>query len=230
VVLLSGEAGIGKSRLVHVLKDHASSEPHTRLKCRSSPHDQHSALYPIIDLLHRLLQWQHNASPEEQLDILVRALSQYRLPMQEAIPLLAPLLSLSLPEDRYLPLTFSPQRQRQKTLEVILAMLLALSASHPVLLILEDLHWTDPSPPGTACSAHRPNTDRFLLRTLNVPSNVSATLEQPFVCDPGDTQPLIAALGGTDGGTRRGWQAFAGGGAAADRREDRWCAAVCGRK
>jgi hypothetical protein len=56
VVLLSGDAGIGKSRLVQVLKDHVTSEPHTRLECRSSPHYQHSALYPIIDLFHRLLQ------------------------------------------------------------------------------------------------------------------------------------------------------------------------------
>ena len=92
VVLLSGDAGIGKSRLVQVLKDHVTSEPHTRLECRSSPHDQHSALYPIIDLLQRLLQWQHNASPDEKLDQLTHALSQYRLPVQEAIPLLAPLL------------------------------------------------------------------------------------------------------------------------------------------
>jgi class 3 adenylate cyclase len=104
VVLLSGDAGIGKSRLVQVLKDHITSEPHTRLECRSAPHYQHSALYPIIDLLQRLLQWQHHASPEEQLDTLAQALSQYRLQEQEALPLLAPLLSLPLPEDRYPPL------------------------------------------------------------------------------------------------------------------------------
>jgi class 3 adenylate cyclase/predicted ATPase len=144
-VLLSGEAGIGKSRLVQVLKDQVISEPHTRLECRSSPHDQNSALYPIIDLLNRLLQWQHDPSPDEKLDSLAAALSQYRLPVQDTIPLLAPLLSLPLPEDRYPPLPSSPQRRRQKTLEVLLAMLLEPSASHPVLFILEDLHWTDPS-------------------------------------------------------------------------------------
>jgi hypothetical protein len=70
VVLLSGEAGIGKSRLVQVLKDHVTSEPHTRLECRSLPHYQNSALYPIIDLLHRLIPWQHDASPDEKLDTL----------------------------------------------------------------------------------------------------------------------------------------------------------------
>ena len=145
VVLLSGEAGIGKSRLVQVLKNHATNEPHRRLECRSVPHYQNSALYPLIDLLQRLLHWQHDASPDEKLDTLAQTLSQFRLPVEEAMPLLAPLLLLPLPEDRYPSLTFSPQRQRQKTLEVLLAMLLEPAAHRPVLFILEDLHWTDPS-------------------------------------------------------------------------------------
>src|SRR5262249_36837753 len=145
VVLLSGEPGIGKSRLVQVLKDQVTNEPHVRLECRSLPHYQHSALYPIIDLLQRLLQWQPDAPPEEKLHTLTQALGQYRLPVQDSLPLLAPLLSLSLPEDRYPPLPFSPERQRQKTFEVLLAMLLEASAHRPVLFILEDVHWTDPS-------------------------------------------------------------------------------------
>src|SRR5262249_59305025 len=91
---LSGEPGIGKSRLVQVLKDQVAGESHTRLECRSLPHYQHSALYPIIDLLQRLLPWQPDASPEEKLDTLAQALGQYRLPEQETMPLLAPLLSL----------------------------------------------------------------------------------------------------------------------------------------
>src|SRR5712691_7145517 len=145
VVLLSGEAGIGKSRLVQVLKDQVAGEPHTRLECRSLPYYQHSALYPIIELLPRLLPWQHDAAPDEQLDQLAQALRQYRLPEQDTMPLLAPLLSLAIPEDRYPPLPFSPERQRQKTFEVLLAILLELSAQRPVLFILEDVHWTDPS-------------------------------------------------------------------------------------
>src|SRR6266699_5806954 len=72
-------------------------------------------------------------------------LSQYRLPLEESVPLFAPLLSLSLPEHRYPPLNLSPQRQRQKTLETIVAILLELAERHPVLFILEDLHWTDPT-------------------------------------------------------------------------------------
>jgi len=72
-------------------------------------------------------------------------LSQYRLPLGESVPLFAPLLSLSLPENRYTPLNVSPQRQRQMTLETIVAILLELAERQPVLLIVEDLHWTDPT-------------------------------------------------------------------------------------
>jgi TOMM system kinase/cyclase fusion protein len=145
VILLSGEAGIGKSRLVQVLKDHVTEEPHTRWECRSSPYYQNSALYPIIDLIQRTLRWQQDDAPEQRLAKLEQALSQYRLSLAETIPLFAPLLSLSLPEDRYPPLHWTPQRQRQKTLESTVAILLELAEREPVLFILEDLHWTDPT-------------------------------------------------------------------------------------
>ncbi len=145
VILLSGEAGIGKSRLVQMLKDHLTDERHTQLECRSSPYDQNTALYPITDFLQRLLQWQQDDTPEQRLEKLERELSQYRLVVEESVPLFATLLSLPLPASRYPPLPFSPQRQRQKTLESIVAILLELSEQQPVLFILEDLHWTDPS-------------------------------------------------------------------------------------
>jgi predicted ATPase/class 3 adenylate cyclase len=145
VILLSGEAGIGKSRLVQVLKDHLANEPHTRWECRSSPYYQNTALYPITDLFQRALQWQPEDTSAEKLGKFERTLSQYRLPVAETVPLFAPLLSLVLPEDRYPPLTLSPQRQRQKTLESLVAILLELAAQQPVLFVLEDLHWTDPT-------------------------------------------------------------------------------------
>jgi predicted ATPase len=79
------------------------------------------------------------------LEKLAHALSQYRLPLEETVPLFAPLLSLPLPEKRYPPLNLSPQRQRQKTLETIVAILLELAEHQPMLFIIEDLHWTDPT-------------------------------------------------------------------------------------
>jgi predicted ATPase/class 3 adenylate cyclase len=145
VVLLTGEGGIGKSRLVQVLKEHIASEPHPRWECRSFPYYQNTALYPLTDLFQRALHWHQDDTPEEKLANLEQQLRQYRLPVAETVALFAPFLSLTLPEDRYPPLTLSPQRQRQKTLESIVAILLELAERQPVLFILEDLHWTDPT-------------------------------------------------------------------------------------
>ena len=144
VVLLSGEAGIGKSRLVQVLKEHITSAPHTSIEWRGSPYHQQSVLYPVIDHLQRLLRRHHNASPDEPLPTLEAVLTASGMALPEAVPLLAALLSLPLP-DSYPPLTLMPQRQRQKTLETLLAWLYAEAQRQPVLLIVEDLHWLDPS-------------------------------------------------------------------------------------
>jgi class 3 adenylate cyclase/predicted ATPase len=145
IILLSGEAGIGKSRLVHMLKEHVANDLHTRWECRSLPYYQHTALYPLTDLFQRTLQWQPDETPDEKLGKLEQALRPYRLPLEETVPLFAPFLALPVPEHRYPPLTLSPQRQRQKTLETLVAILLELAEQQPVLFIVEDLHWTDPT-------------------------------------------------------------------------------------
>src|SRR5215510_868504 len=145
VIVLSGEAGIGKSRLVQVLKEHVAGEAHTRWECRCSPYYQHTALYSVIDLLQRALRWQPEGLTGEKLAKLEQMLRQYRLPLEETMPLFATLLSVPLPEDRYPPLTLSPQRHKQKTLETLLAILLEQASAHPTLLIMEDLHWVDPT-------------------------------------------------------------------------------------
>src|SRR5215813_13622888 len=123
VVLLTGDAGIGKSRLVQMLKDHVAHEPHTRWECRSAEYSQNTALFPLVDLFQRVLQWQPEESAETKLGKLERALSQYRPPLEESVPLFAPFLALPVPENRYPLLNLSPQRQRQKTLEVLGAIL-----------------------------------------------------------------------------------------------------------
>jgi predicted ATPase len=145
VILLTGDAGIGKSRLVQVLKDHVANEPHVRWECRSVPYYQNTALYPLTDLFHRTLQWQQDETSNEKLAKLEHALSQYRLPLEETVPLFAPLLAFPIPEHRYPPLNLSPQRQRQKTLETLVAILQELAEHQPMLFIVEDLHWTDPT-------------------------------------------------------------------------------------
>jgi predicted ATPase/class 3 adenylate cyclase len=145
VVLLTGDAGIGKSRLVQMLKDHVTHEPHIRWECRSVEYSQNSVLYPIIDLFQRLLRFEAHETPDEKVGKLEHALSQYRPRLEESIPLVAPLLALPVPAHAYPPLNLSPQRQRQKTLETIGAILLELAEQQPVLFIVEDLHWTDPT-------------------------------------------------------------------------------------
>ena len=144
VVLLSGEAGIGKSRLVHALTERVVAESAPRLTLHCSPYHTNSAFYPVIDHLHRLLHWHRDVSPEARLTTLEQAVQAVRLPLEEAVPLLAALLAVPVPE-RYPPLTLSPQRQKQQTQEALVALLLAETAQQPVLAVWEDLHWADPS-------------------------------------------------------------------------------------
>jgi class 3 adenylate cyclase/DNA-binding winged helix-turn-helix (wHTH) protein/predicted ATPase len=146
VVLLSGEAGIGKSRLVEVLQDQVATEPQAWLTpCQCSPYYQHTALYPWIDLLERVaLRFEREESPSQKLSKLEGFLVQYGLPLPEALPLFAALLSLPLPAD-YAPLMVSPERQKQQTLHALLTILLRIAAQQPVLFIMEDLHWVDPT-------------------------------------------------------------------------------------
>jgi predicted ATPase/class 3 adenylate cyclase len=144
VVLLSGEAGIGKSRLVQVLTERVVDAGAPRLTLRCSPYHTNSALYPVIEHLQRVLHWHRDASPEARLATLEQALQGVHLPLAEVVPLVAALLSLPVPE-RYPPLPLSPQRQKQQTQETLVAWLLAETAQQPVLTIWEDLHWADPS-------------------------------------------------------------------------------------
>jgi class 3 adenylate cyclase/predicted ATPase len=146
VVLLSGEAGIGKSRLVQVLTEQVAAEPQAWLTpCQCSPYYQNTALYPWIDLLERVaLQFERDETPQQKLRKLEGFLVQYGLPLAEIVPLFAALLSLPLGAD-YAPLTVSPERQKQQTLQALLTILLRIAAQQPVLFVMEDLHWVDPT-------------------------------------------------------------------------------------
>src|SRR5262249_24000620 len=143
---LSGEAGIGKSRLVQVLKEHVAAEPQAWLTpCQCSPYYQNTALYPMIELLERVaLRFEREESPQRKLSKLERVLVQYGLPLAEAMPLLATLLSLPLTAD-YAPLTVSPEQQKQQTLHTLLTIMLRIAAQQPLLFVMEDLHWVDPT-------------------------------------------------------------------------------------
>jgi class 3 adenylate cyclase/predicted ATPase len=142
VVLVSGEPGIGKSRLTAALSQRIEAEPHTRLRYFCSPHDQESALYPFIGQLERAAGFTRDDTATTKLDKLEALLGGGAEPGD--LSLIAEMLSLSGGE-RFPPLDLSPQRKKERTLAALLRQLQALARRQPVLMIFEDLHWIDPT-------------------------------------------------------------------------------------
>ena len=131
---------------MQVLTEQVATESQAWLTpCQCVPYYQHTALYPMIDLLERVaLRFEREESSEQKLRKLEGFVVQYDLPLAEAVPLLAALLSLPLTAD-YTPLSISPEQQKHKTLHALLTILLRIAAQQPVLFVMEDLHWVDPS-------------------------------------------------------------------------------------
>ncbi|MGI9336524.1 MAG: AAA family ATPase, partial [Gammaproteobacteria bacterium] len=145
VVLVRGEAGIGKSRLLASLRA-CVDEPNERsFVIRCSPYHTNSALFPVVEGLRRAV----GLSPEDDaglgFDKLERALSSSSPTREHALVLLAELLSLELPDGRRVPAALEPQQRREQMLDALLSWLLELSQSRPTLVVWEDLHWADPT-------------------------------------------------------------------------------------
>jgi len=160
VVLISGEPGIGKSRLTAALLERLAPEPHTRLRYFCSPQHIDSAFYPIIGQMERAASLLHDDTSQQKLDKLDALLAQASTSIQDAA-LIAEMLSL--PNDgRYPALELTPEQRRQKTLEALTAQMETLSRQKPVLMIFEDAQWADP----TSLEAFGRVVDR--IRTLKV--------------------------------------------------------------
>jgi predicted ATPase/class 3 adenylate cyclase len=141
VVLVSGEAGIGKSRLTAALLERLATEPYTRLRYFCSPQHTDSALYPIIGQMERAAGIVYDDTPQAKLDKLHAVLGQ--ISTKDAALFAEMLL---LPNDgRYPPLDLTPQQRRQRTLEALTSQLAGLASHNPVLMIFEDAHWADPT-------------------------------------------------------------------------------------
>jgi class 3 adenylate cyclase len=144
VVLLSGEPGIGKSRLAETLVERLAGEPHIRLRLFCSPHHQDHALYPTIAQLERAAGFRREDTATQRLDKLEAVLAQATNDLGAAAPLLAALLSFPTGE-RYRPLDLTPQKQKERTPRALVAQIEGLAARQPVLMLFEDAHWSDPT-------------------------------------------------------------------------------------
>ncbi len=142
VVLLSGEPGIGKSRIVRALGERITEQGHIRLHHQCSPFFNNTALYPFITELEFAAGLKADDPPEGKLDKLEDVLSQSTGDVAAIAPLFATLLSISA-GDRYPPLDLTPQRRKEKTLDALVDRLDGLAAQAPVMMILEDAHWAD---------------------------------------------------------------------------------------
>ena len=142
-MLLSGEAGIGKSRLTAALLERLAGVPHTRLRYFCSPQHTDSALHPIISQMERAAGFVHDDTPQAKLNKLDTVLAQTSTSKQDAA-LFAEMLSL--PNDgRYPAIDLAPEQRRQRTLEALISQMRRLARQSPVLMIFEDAHWTDPT-------------------------------------------------------------------------------------
>ncbi|RWP32890.1 AAA family ATPase [Mesorhizobium sp.] len=144
VILLSGEPGIGKSRIVRALREHLANESYIPLSNYCSPYHTNSALYPVVGLLERAAHFDRDDTAEMKLDKLETLLARGGEQDREAAQVLAALLAIPT-ETRYPPIDLPPQRIKQRTLEILVEQLAGLAKQKPVLAVYEDVHWIDPS-------------------------------------------------------------------------------------
>ncbi|MSQ47214.1 MAG: adenylate/guanylate cyclase domain-containing protein [Deltaproteobacteria bacterium] len=144
IVLICGEAGIGKSRLVQSFRERLADEDYIYIKGRCSPYAQNSAFHPVIGLLQQGLQFSRADDTQTKLHKLEHVLERAKFPLEKTVPLFASLLSIPL-SDAYDPSPLSPLQRRQQLLQVLLTWLLSLAKRKPIVLVGEDLHWMDPS-------------------------------------------------------------------------------------
>ncbi len=142
IVLISGEAGIGKSRLAAWIAEQAADAPHTRLRYQCSPYHRDSALYPFARQFERAAGFAAQDSPDAKLDKLEKVLALATDRLGEVAPLIAAMLSIPA-GDRYPPLNLSPAQQRRQTLFALLDQMEGLAKKQPILMLFEDAHWAD---------------------------------------------------------------------------------------
>ena len=183
VVLVSGEPGIGKSRITAALEERLHAEPHLRLRYFCSPYHQDSALFPFIDQLGRAAGFARDDLPAAKLEKL-EALLARAAPPDEDVAFLADLLSLPASERHPLP-NLSPQRKKERTLEALIRQLEGLARQQPVVMVFEDAHWIDPT--------SRELLDLTVERVRSLPVLLIVTFRPEFQ-PPWTGQPQVTML------------------------------------
>jgi class 3 adenylate cyclase/predicted ATPase len=183
VVLISGEPGIGKSRIAAALAGRLHAEPHLRLRYFCSPYHQDSALYPFVDQLERASGFARDDMPAAKLEKLETLLAR-AAPPDEDVAFLADLLSLPDSERHPLP-SLSPQRKKERTLEALIRQLEGLARRQPVVMVLEDAHWIDPT--------SRELLDLAVERVRSLPVLLIVTFRPEFQ-PPWTGQPQVSVL------------------------------------
>ena len=202
IVLLSGEPGIGKSRLAAALEEQLQAEPHLRLRYFCSPYHQDSALFPFIDQLGHAAGFVRDDVPAARLEKLEAVLAR-AAPPDEDMALLADLLSLPASERHPLP-NLSPQRKKETTLEALIRQIEGLARRQRVVVVCEDAHWSDPTSRElldliVECVPSLP-----VLLIVTLPPGVPAALDRPAPGDDAGAQsPRPARSDGFDRTDRR---------------------------
>ncbi|HVQ41921.1 MAG TPA: AAA family ATPase [Vicinamibacterales bacterium] len=144
VVVVTGDAGVGKSRLIRVFREGLSTELLHCLECFCSPYHESSALHPMVEMFRARLRLAEESDPKLHLERLRALLVEHRLDAEGALPLAAQLLRIP-PETGYVPLALHPLTQKQRNLEILQSLILAPAERRPTLLLIEDAHWIDPT-------------------------------------------------------------------------------------
>lgn len=193
VVLLSGEPGIGKSRVAETLLARLESEPHARLRYFCSPHHTHSALYPFIAGLERAASFEPGSDVRARLDRLEILLKPVAKNLPRDVALIAELLGLPA-DERYPAVMVSPQQKREMTLTAVLDQLDSAAAQGSVLIVVEDAHWIDPT--------SQDLLDRMIARAARLPVLLVVTarpeLQPGWIGQPHVTMLPLSRLGRLD--------------------------------
>ncbi len=181
VVLIAGEAGIGKSRITEVLRERIMADDHVQLRFQCSPYHTNSALFPVIEHLERAAGFEREDASETKLDKLENLIGQAGAAVNEVAPLFAELLSVPT-GNRYPSLVMSPERQKERTLAALADQVAGLARSKPVLMIVEDAHWIDPTTlESVDLAIARAETQRLLVVVTFRPEFIAKWVGRPNV-------------------------------------------------